>query len=438
MNQISLFTKLIALLASISSSIFIYKQKLSYFSQIRIFMATACLSFSSMIMFSFLPQNLPSFAQTFERVSVTLALFSAILTGLSSASTVDYPEKRKLKELLNAALERKDKLFLFFLTFESFGVFITWIPAFIPQIQQLHTQITQENLVLVSYEEWFSLYLLFCIVLVWIYPVSKFLIFSKRTKDKRVKRASLIFGISIFTISSSSLIFNVVLDVLFKLCIPFVSPLVTAASYLAIAYSFRETTVLIGAFEIFSQKIGLKHKRLKGEKILLEFDPSSNYYLTVRDFILESLAYGEEVHLFTTPKSTLHRIFRGHEKVKLYLLSTKPTSTTHPHHTNEIEVPLENPSVLLGKIWEITESAKPNKCIVFDNLSVLTLHTDPAKSYKFITYLTEETSRKNITTLILFNPKAHDEKFSSAIRTLFEIQLFYDTQGLKKIKIPPT
>jgi len=46
----------------------------------------------------------------------------------------------------------------------------------------------------------------------------------------------------------------------------------------------------------------------------------------------------------------------------------------------------------------------------------------------------EETSTRNATMLMLFNLKAHDEKFISAIRTIFNTQLSYDLEGLKTIK----
>jgi len=35
---------------------------------------------------------------------------------------------------------------------------------------------------------------------------------------------------------------------------------------------------------------------------------------------------------------------------------------------------------------------------------------------------------------MLFNPNAHDEKFVSAIRTIFNTQLSYGLEGLKTIK----
>ena len=433
MNQLNLAIKLLALLASLGAAAFIYKQKLSYFSQIRTYMAASCLTFSGMITFSLFPQTFPSLAQTFERTCVTLALFSAILAGLSSASMIDYPEKKDLRSLLSAALERRDKLFHFYLVFEALGIIITWIPAFLTQIPQLQVHIDEKSgLIFVIYEDWFSLYLLVCIILVWIYPVSKFLIYSKGAKDSRIKTASIIFGTSMFMISSSSLIFNVLFDMLLNLRIPFVSPLVTAASYLAIAYAFRKSTILVSAFEVFSQRLGLKHEKIKGERILLEFDPSSDYSLIVRDFIIESLAHGEEIYIFTTPNSALHRFFKKHAKVKFYLLSTQ-TTIEKSALGNEILVPLENLSILLGKIREIAIVEK-EKCIIVDNLSILAFHSQPAKIYKFLTYMMEETSTRNITMLMLFNPKAHDEKFVSAIRTIFNMQLSYNLEGLKTIK----
>ena len=100
---------------------------------------------------------------------------------------------------------------------------------------------------------------------------------------------------------------------------------------------------------------------------------------------------------------------------------------------NEILIPLENLSILLGKIREIA-SVEKEKCIIFDNLSILAFHSQPAKIYKFLTYMMEETSTRNITILMLFNPNAHDEKFVSAIRTIFNTQLSYNLEGLKTIK----
>jgi len=136
--------------------------------------------------------------------------------------------------------------------------------GFLTQIPQLQTHIDEKSgLIFVAYEDWFSLYLLICIVLVWIYPASKFLIYPKGAKDSRIKTASIIFGASMLMISSSSLIFNVLLDMLLNLHIPFVSPLVTAVSYLAIAYAFRKSSILVSAFEVFSQRLGLNMKKLR-------------------------------------------------------------------------------------------------------------------------------------------------------------------------------
>ena len=58
--------------------------------------------------------------------------------------------------------------------------------------------------------------------------------------------------------------------------------------------------------DAFSKSMGLTHRQVAGRKILLEYDPTSNYQEAIQDFITEALANVEPATVFTRIGSAIH------------------------------------------------------------------------------------------------------------------------------------
>jgi len=89
--------KIISLIAALVGTLTIFRQKLSYFTNIRTYMASACFLFSMMVMTSMVKDFAPQLPYEVERFVFTFALISAIMLGFSAANLVDFPEKRAAK-----------------------------------------------------------------------------------------------------------------------------------------------------------------------------------------------------------------------------------------------------------------------------------------------------------------------------------------------------
>jgi len=173
MDMLYLTIKVISLIAALAGTLTIARQKLSYFTNIRTYMASACFAFSIMVATSMITDFTPQLAFESERLVATLALVSAILLGFSAANLVDFPEKRSAKKLLAAAIEEGDYHFLGFLGFLLIGIIIIWIPQFVPGVSQFIVEPRGETIAL-GYESWYAAYLFMAIIAIWIYPCYKF------------------------------------------------------------------------------------------------------------------------------------------------------------------------------------------------------------------------------------------------------------------------
>jgi hypothetical protein len=183
--------------------------------------------------------------------------------------------------------------------------------------------------------------------------------------------------------------------------------------------------------EAFSQLFGMTHKQMIGKKMLLEIDPTLDYYRVLSSFISEAKNSGEPLFILTNKNSTLHSTFSGDPDVKFLLLTSK---TSSPQHINNKEtlLPASDLSVLLEAFIRIQKvKTKKNINILIDNLSDIILRCGFEKTYKFTRYLLEAISSPKITALFLFNPRAHETVVSSSIRGLFRDQLAYTKSGPK-------
>jgi len=193
---------------------------------------------------------------------------------------------------------------------------------------------------------------------------------------------------------------------------------------------------LIEFMNSFSGSIGLDHERLIGCKILLEFDPVSDYEKVVDSLAKESMANVEPIFVFTSSTSSIHTHLDKRPTVKLFLTSIS-ASTPKSAGENKVFLPATNVPLILDAVSKVLETyADANVCFVFDILSELLTSMGQEKTFIFLHHALDMLSSEKITGLFLLNTRAHDPKTVSMIRSLFNNQLTYGKEGLQAVKLP--
>jgi hypothetical protein len=191
---------------------------------------------------------------------------------------------------------------------------------------------------------------------------------------------------------------------------------------------------LLADMGLFSRSIGLDHEGLIGRKILLEFDPTSNYEKVVDSLAKESMANVEPLFVFTSKTSSIHSCLAEEPAVKFFLSSV---STSIPKSTSEntVLLPAKNTPLILEAIDKILKTnADTNVCFVFDILSELLTTVGREKTFTFLRYALDVLSSEKATSLFLLNPSAHETEQVARLRNLFGNQLAYGKNGLEIIK----
>jgi len=186
--------------------------------------------------------------------------------------------------------------------------------------------------------------------------------------------------------------------------------------------------------DLFSGSIGLDHERLVGRKILLEFDPTSNYEKVVDSLAKESMANVEPLFVFTSKTSSIHSCLAEEPTIKFFLTSIS-TSTPKSTSENTMLLPAKNAPLILDAINKVLETyADANICVVFNILSELLTTIGRERTFNFLRYALNMLSSEKTTSIFLINTSAHQTEVVSRLRNLFSNQLAYDKNGLEIVK----
>jgi CheY-like chemotaxis protein len=168
----------------------------------------------------------------------------------------------------------------------------------------------------------------------------------------------------------------------------------------------------------FSRQLGINHSELLGRKILIEFDPSTDYEKCVSDFAVESTFHEETTVVLTGKATPIRKAIEGHAHIAVKDdLRTKFSS-----------ILIEYPERPLN--------------IIFDSITslVLTGNDDDSPGvnmFRFAENSLQILTQPDITALFLLNPSAHDSRAVSSVRGIFANQLAYGEQGLSVVKLKP-
>ena len=184
--------------------------------------------------------------------------------------------------------------------------------------------------------------------------------------------------------------------------------------------------------DAFSESLKLNHEEFLGKRLLLEFDPRSNYEDAVVDLVHEALSYGESVIVFTQKGSNLHQRLTGQHHVHLILLVE---GFITPKHTRKDEL------LIYGQdLWMITETLRnmvrfEKICLIYDNLTNMILSIGFQGTYSFIRFVAELMEGSKSISLFLLNSQAHKNTIVSFIEGQFSDHLIYDQKGFRAIKL---
>jgi len=187
--------------------------------------------------------------------------------------------------------------------------------------------------------------------------------------------------------------------------------------------------------DAFSKTLGLSHQQLEGRRILLEFDPTSNYEKAIKDFAAEASANIGTTVLFTRKESPVYSAINTQATVRFLLTPLISVPATGASE-NEMLLPADNTPLILESLFRTlkTYSASGSIFMVFDSLSDLILTIGFEKTYSFLRYVMDLLASTKVTALLLLNSSAHDPKIVSSLRGLFSSQITYGKEGIRAVK----
>ena len=169
--------------------------------------------------------------------------------------------------------------------------------------------------------------------------------------------------------------------------------------------------------DAFSGQIGVTHKELFGNPVLVEFNPSEKYERKIKAYIAEVLANDEKLAIFSRRGSKVLSILPSrYEQIYLYYLSPN-LSKKVVISNREVDLPLYDLTHLLGEIRLATNG---RYSILIDNLTDLIHSLDFKRAYRFARHVVEFTASSKVPALFLI-AETHGEEIKSAFENLFPI-----------------
>ena len=188
----------------------------------------------------------------------------------------------------------------------------------------------------------------------------------------------------------------------------------------------------------FSKLLNTKHQALSKSRILLEYDPTSNYEDAIQKFAREFQANVEPIAIFTSMGSPTFRQFRGQHNLRLFTFSAK-TSTPSKVSEEHVLLPERDTSLLLDAVDKLLQANHGRLVgMVFDVFTDLILFQGFEKGYGVLSSVVEMSESESASTLVLINFTALDERSLNGIRGLFRSQAKYDLGGFRMVRSEST
>ncbi|HZD13260.1 MAG TPA: MEDS domain-containing protein, partial [Candidatus Binatus sp.] len=175
--------------------------------------------------------------------------------------------------------------------------------------------------------------------------------------------------------------------------------------------------------DLFSRTVGLSHDEFAGKKILLEYDPLSNYEKILRTLATEAASNFERVILFTRKDSPIHSAMEGELGLRMFVLTSR---VSYPKFEGEnvMLIPAFDISLTLDSMNKTIEAyATTPFTIIFDSISHSIFTFGAERAYSFVRQALELMASNRVTGVFLLNYPAHDSKTVSTFENLFDLEL---------------
>jgi hypothetical protein len=187
--------------------------------------------------------------------------------------------------------------------------------------------------------------------------------------------------------------------------------------------------------DTFSSLLNIKHQDILGNRLLLEYEPTSGYEEIVQKFVKEFQANVESVAIFTSAGSPIYRKFRNQRNISLFSFSTK-TSSPARLSDEQVLLPERDTSLLLDAVDKLLQALSTKRIgIVFDVFTDIILSQGFEKAYGVLSSVVEMADSEMASILVLINDGALESRVLGAVQGLFRSQLRFNFEGLKIIRL---
>ena len=182
------------------------------------------------------------------------------------------------------------------------------------------------------------------------------------------------------------------------------------------------STRISDANDTFSRTVGLSHSEIIGRKILLEYDPGSDYEKVINSLLGESSSNFERAAIFTRRDSPLYSVIGKQPGMKIFVLTSR---VSYPRvEESHVLLPAYDSSLLLDAINKTIEAYAGTNCtIIFDGISHYVFTLGPDRTLSLVRQGLELMVSDKVTAVFLLNAGAHDQKTISTFENLFDLEL---------------
>jgi hypothetical protein len=278
------------------------------------------------------------------------------------------------------------------------------------------------------------------VLLFLIYPTALLFLAARRISDRAARR-----GIALFTLGwlavGPAIFLNAVLasegyDV------GAVGFLVVSIAFIPHSTVFRGAAGLASFFgpmgqvmpeaHPFTNRLGGGEVSLRGNLVLMQYDPTARYDEAVRDFVVEQISGGTPTYVFTSRGSPIHLILSKVPEARFFLMTESVSYPRTGETSSEMLIPRNDQAVTLDVLERAIKSDPGlSFALVFDSVSDLILYDGVQRSYKFLKQVNELLGESKATALFLMTLGTVDNKSTRLVMSLFQVHLQLDASGMR-------
>jgi MEDS: MEthanogen/methylotroph, DcmR Sensory domain len=188
------------------------------------------------------------------------------------------------------------------------------------------------------------------------------------------------------------------------------------------------TLDLSESMDTLSRTVGLSHEQIAGRKLLLEFDPQSDYDRLFKSILAESASNFERTVVFTRKDSPVYSMAQRQPAAKIFVLTSR-VSYPKVENNNLVLLPSYDTSLTLDALNKTIEAYSGSSfTIIFDSITHFVFTLGPERTYSLVRQALELMISDKITAIFVMNSKAHDQKIISTFENMFDLEIL-DMRG---------